>query len=168
MVHELSDPTVLQALAGHEVYWYGGPLAALRAVRELRIGLLEPLDDWLPLLPHRFLGREIALATLSDARRLTRPAFVKPPRDKSLPAAVYADGSRLQRAGNELGPARVWDSRPLRSARIELTRSEVAWELGDVVGTAVNTATGVLRGVVAEEGAPTDARRGDDVLDRER
>ena len=103
-VHELTDPKVLQALAGHDVYWYGGPRAALRALRELRIGLLEPLDDWLTLLPHRFVGRDIALSTLADAWRITRPAFVKPPREKSLPAAVYADGSRMPRTGDELGP----------------------------------------------------------------
>ena len=103
VVHELTGPTVLQALAGHDVYWYGGPRAALRAVRELRIGLLEPLDDWLTLLPHRFVGREITLSTLAHARQMTRPAFVKPPREKSLPAAVYANGSRLPRA-DELGP----------------------------------------------------------------
>jgi hypothetical protein len=104
-VHELTGPTVLQALGGQDVYWYGGPRAALRAVRELRIGLLEPLDDWLACLPRRFLGREITLSTLVDARQLSRPAFVKPPREKSLPAAVYADGSRLPRAGGELDPA---------------------------------------------------------------
>jgi hypothetical protein len=103
-VHELTGPTVLHALAEHDVYWYGGPRAALRAVRELRIGLLEPLDEWLTLLPRRFLGREIALATLADAWQMTRPAFVKPPREKSLPATVYTDGSRLPRAGDELGP----------------------------------------------------------------
>lgn len=103
-VHELTGPKLLEALAWHDVYWYGGPRAALRAARELRIGLLEPLDDWLTLLPHRFIGREIALATLAEAWQLTRPAFVKPPREKSLPAAVYADGGRLPRAGSELGP----------------------------------------------------------------
>ena len=95
---------MLQALAEHDVYWYGGPRAALRAARELRIGLLEPLDEWLTLLPRRFLGREIALATLADAWQMTRPALVKPPREKSLPAAVYTDGGWLPRAGNELGP----------------------------------------------------------------
>jgi ATP-grasp domain, R2K clade family 2 len=104
VVHELTGPEVLHALDGHDVYWYGGPRAALRAVRELRIGLLEPLDDWLTRVPRRFVGREITLSTLADAWRMTRPAFVKPPREKSLPAAVYADGSRLPRARAELGP----------------------------------------------------------------
>ncbi len=31
----------------------------------------------------------MALTTLAEARTLTSPAFVKPPNDKSLPAAVY-------------------------------------------------------------------------------
>ncbi|MEV7028316.1 ATP-grasp domain-containing protein, partial [Kitasatospora sp. NPDC093558] len=34
-------------------------------------------------------------ATVADAWALDRPTFVKPPRDKSFPADVYADGSRL-------------------------------------------------------------------------
>ncbi|QHA08985.1 ATP-grasp domain-containing protein [Streptomyces broussonetiae] len=57
--------------------------------------LLEPSDDWLATLPYEYTRRRIAMATLGEARRLSRPAFVKPPSDKSFPAAVYADGGRL-------------------------------------------------------------------------
>lgn len=103
-VLELTGPEVLTGLADRDVSWYGGPIAASRAVTALRIGLLEPLDDWLPRLPHRHVGRAITLATLSDARQLTRPAFVKPPREKSFPAGVYPDGTRLPRTGEGLNP----------------------------------------------------------------
>ncbi|MEU8539262.1 ATP-grasp domain-containing protein [Streptomyces sp. NPDC048717] len=76
-------------------HYYGGPAFGARVVDALGVALLEPSDDWLTSLPLAYTGRRITLATLGEARRLTRPAFVKPPSDKSFPAAVYADGGRL-------------------------------------------------------------------------
>ncbi|MEU7022522.1 ATP-grasp domain-containing protein [Streptomyces sp. NPDC046203] len=76
-------------------HYYGGPAFGARVVDALGVALLEPSDDWLASLPLAYTGRRITLATLGEARRLTRPAFVKPPSDKSFPAAVYADGGRL-------------------------------------------------------------------------
>jgi hypothetical protein len=61
---------------------------------ELDLALSDPPDDWLVRLPVEYRRREIALTTLADARSLSQPAFVKPPNDKSFPAAVYA-GSEL-------------------------------------------------------------------------
>ncbi|WP_329315833.1 ATP-grasp domain-containing protein [Streptomyces sp. NBC_01262] len=55
-------------------------------------------------LPEEFTGRRIELTTLSEAWALRRPVFVKPPSAKSFPAAVYADGSRLPRTGEGVGP----------------------------------------------------------------
>lgn len=86
------------------VHWYGGPLAADRIADRLGLGLLEPPDDWLVRLPERFSGRRIALTTLSEAWAARTPAFVKPPSDKSFPAAVYADGTRLPHSGDGVGP----------------------------------------------------------------
>ncbi|MEE1782257.1 ATP-grasp domain-containing protein [Streptomyces sp. SP17BM10] len=77
------------------VHWYGGPVAGARLAERLGFALLEPTDDWLAELPQEFTGRDVRAATLADAWALDRPAFVKPPRDKSFPAAVYAEGSRL-------------------------------------------------------------------------
>ncbi|MFI1742631.1 ATP-grasp domain-containing protein [Streptomyces sioyaensis] len=84
-------------------HYYGGPAFAARVVDDLEVALLEPSDDWLAGLPYEYTGRRIAMATLGEARRLSRPAFVKPPSDKSFPAAVYASGSCLP-AGPELPP----------------------------------------------------------------
>ncbi|GAA2749873.1 ATP-grasp domain-containing protein [Kitasatospora cinereorecta] len=76
-------------------HWYGGPVAGARLADRLGFALLEPADDWLAELPEEFTGREVRAATVADAWALQRPTFVKPPRDKSFPADVYADGSRL-------------------------------------------------------------------------
>ena len=76
-------------------YWYGGPVAGARLAERLGVALLEPVDGWLAELPEEFTGREVRAATVTDAWALDRPTFVKPPRDKSFPAEVYADGSRL-------------------------------------------------------------------------
>ncbi|MER8029827.1 ATP-grasp domain-containing protein [Streptomyces bauhiniae] len=76
-------------------HYYGGPAFAARVADDLEVALLEPSDDWLATLPYEYTGRHIAMSTLSEARRLSRPAFVKPPREKSFPAAVYATGDDL-------------------------------------------------------------------------
>ncbi|MFI5861449.1 ATP-grasp domain-containing protein [Streptomyces sp. NPDC051546] len=82
--------------AGRDVYWRGGPAAGARVAAELGIGLLEPPDAWLAGLPGWATGRGIRLTSLGEAREALRePAFVKPPREKSFPPAVYADGAAL-------------------------------------------------------------------------
>ncbi|PJE96459.1 DUF4343 domain-containing protein [Streptomyces carminius] len=102
--YTLTGPHTLAALTGRPVHWYGGPLTADRVAGPAGLGLLEPPDDWLVRLPREFTARRIELTTLARAWTLPRPAFVKPPGDKSFPAAVYADGSRLPRTGERLGP----------------------------------------------------------------
>ncbi|MFG3039165.1 ATP-grasp domain-containing protein [Streptomyces sp. NPDC048330] len=81
--------------ASGPAYWYGGPAAGARLAGQMEWALLEPTDDWLAELPQEFTGREVRVATVLDAWALQRPTFVKPPRDKSFAADVYADGSRL-------------------------------------------------------------------------
>jgi hypothetical protein len=103
-VRRVAGPKDLNGLTGRAVHWYGGPLAASRVVGRFGIGLLEPDDGWLPRLGRRFTGRRIESATLSDAWALTKPAFVKPPSDKSFPAQVYPDGSHVPRQGDALTP----------------------------------------------------------------
>ncbi|MFJ9455673.1 ATP-grasp domain-containing protein [Kitasatospora sp. NPDC101447] len=100
----LHGPETVRQLAGRPVHWYGGPLAAARIAAPLGLALLEPEDDWLARLPEEFTRRRIELTTLAEAWTLRHPAFVKPPADKSLPPAVYPDGSRLPRTGERIGP----------------------------------------------------------------
>ncbi|MET7756692.1 ATP-grasp domain-containing protein [Streptomyces sp. NPDC005389] len=91
----------VSAAAG-PAYWYGGPVAGARLAGRLGFALLEPADDWLAELPEEFTGRPVRTATVLDAWAIDRPTFVKPPRDKSFPADVYADGSGLS---SDLDPA---------------------------------------------------------------
>lgn len=95
-VAQLSGPVVpdrLRDVAGGHLY--GGPVFAGTVAADLGLALLEPDDDWLTRLPYEYTHRAITLTTLGEARWSRTPMFVKPPRDKHLPAAVYADGSRL-------------------------------------------------------------------------
>lgn len=63
---------------------FGPTLAAQFGLR-----LLEPPDDWLPRLPDEYRQRTATLTTFAEARKLTTPAFIKPPNSKSFPARVY-------------------------------------------------------------------------------
>ncbi|MFD6877711.1 MULTISPECIES: ATP-grasp domain-containing protein [unclassified Streptomyces] len=80
---------------GVRAHLYGGPLLADSVAGELGILALEPPADWLARLPRALSGRQVESVTLAEARRLRRPAFVKPPTDKFFPARIYPDGSRL-------------------------------------------------------------------------
>jgi hypothetical protein len=83
-------------LAAHPgAHLYAGPLFADAVGAELGVGLLEPDQDWLARLPRELTRREIVFTTLDRARELDRPAFVKPPDDKSFPARVYPSGAAL-------------------------------------------------------------------------
>ncbi|MEV8096606.1 ATP-grasp domain-containing protein [Kitasatospora sp. NPDC085879] len=83
-------------LAGlRPAHLYGGPLFADAAAGALGVAALEPPADWLATLPAELLGRRVECTTLAQARRLRRPAFLKPPTDKLFPARVYPDGSGL-------------------------------------------------------------------------
>jgi hypothetical protein len=93
-------PRLRHAAGGH---LYGGPALASAVAPDLDVALLEPTDDWLTSLPFEYTQRDIALTTLGEARWSRTPVFVKPPRDKTLTAGVYADGSRLP--GNDRYPA---------------------------------------------------------------
>ncbi|MEV6785781.1 ATP-grasp domain-containing protein [Streptomyces sp. NPDC051098] len=100
---------VVASTQGHQerdLHWYGGPLMADRILRPrgLHVGLLEPPDDWLTTLDPELTHRRIELTTLDHARRLDGPLFVKPPSDKSVPAAVYAGGRDLPLSGERIGP----------------------------------------------------------------
>lgn len=76
-MRNISDPVLyLEGL-------FGPTLAEAFGLR-----LLEPPLDWLPRLPVQYRKRDVRLLTLGEARRLDRPAFMKPPNDKSFVARV--------------------------------------------------------------------------------
>ncbi|MEU9028994.1 ATP-grasp domain-containing protein [Streptomyces sp. NPDC048383] len=95
-------------LAG-PAHWYGGPVAGARLAGQLGFALLEPADGWLAELPEEFTGRRVRAGTIADAWALDQPTFVKPPRDKSFPADVYSDGSRLSSALDPATPVLMSD-----------------------------------------------------------
>lgn len=63
---------------------------------QLGLQLVDPPEDWLVRLPFKYKLRNIHLTTLGRARLSEEERFVKPPNDKSFPAAVYV-GSSLPR-----------------------------------------------------------------------
>ncbi|MFJ8111446.1 ATP-grasp domain-containing protein [Streptomyces sp. NPDC096132] len=86
-------PQERRAIPGASLY--AGPLFADAVARELGIGLLEAPEGWLARLPYELTRRDVEFTTIGEAWKLRRPAFVKPPNDKSFPARVYPDGSGL-------------------------------------------------------------------------
>ncbi|MDQ0795827.1 ATP-grasp domain-containing protein [Streptomyces sp. B1I3] len=77
------------------VHLHAGPSFADAVAPALGIAPLQAPADWLARLPAAFTRREIHAVPIREAYGLRRPAFVKSPNDKGIPALVYADGSRL-------------------------------------------------------------------------
>lgn len=76
-------------LAADEPVVYMEALVAPTVAEAFGITLREPPNDWLPNLPMEYLNRQVCLSTLGEARKVEARRFVKPPNDKSFPAAVY-------------------------------------------------------------------------------
>lgn len=85
VLREWRVPEEWQAAQGATLY--AGPLFADAVATGLGLGLLEAPPDWLARLPYELTCREIEFSTVGVARQLRRPAFVKPPNDKSFPRA---------------------------------------------------------------------------------
>lgn len=89
-VHRLASWKIDEvAAAAHEPFLYAEALFGPSLAEQLGVELLDPPEDWLCRLPERYSRRHIELSTLGDARARSSAAFVKPPNDKSFPAAVY-------------------------------------------------------------------------------
>lgn len=99
-------PTALQTLP--DPVLYGEALFGPTLAAELGLALLNPAEDWLVRLPFAYRKRAISLSTLGQARQLAAPAFVKPPNDKSFPAAVYS-GAELPTEYDDDMPVLVSD-----------------------------------------------------------
>lgn len=83
------------SLRGKDIAVYGEALFANIVADELELALLEPPFDFLTRLPQDYLLRDVRFATLSDARSLDAPAFIKPAYDKSFDAHIYRSGKDL-------------------------------------------------------------------------
>ncbi|MGW4894900.1 ATP-grasp domain-containing protein [Kitasatospora sp. NPDC004240] len=105
-------------LLGSPAHLYGGPLFGDAVGLELGLALLEPPNDWLPGLPYGLTRRTVGLTTLAEARRLRRPAFLKPPNDKLFPARVHPDGTGLP------GPDALEDDTPVLVSEVVRFRRE--------------------------------------------
>ncbi|MGW2838471.1 ATP-grasp domain-containing protein [Streptomyces sp. NPDC001493] len=88
-------PDALRESAYGRAYLHAGPGFADAVAPALGIAPLEAPADWLARLPVAFTRREIRAMPIREAYGLRRPVFVKSPNDKSIPALVYTDGSRL-------------------------------------------------------------------------
>lgn len=113
---------------GTGAHYYGGPHFAASAVGRLGIALLEPAVGWLDALPYAFTGRRVRCVPLSEARGTAGPVFVKPPTDKSFPAAVYADGSAVRVPAGDQGDPLVQVSEVVtwvREFRVHLLDGEI-------------------------------------------
>lgn len=171
---------------GH--YYYGGPGFARRVVDGLEVALLEPSDEWLTTLPHAYTGRRVTMATLNEARALSRPAFVKPPSGKGFPAAVHPDGRGLPsglppgtpvqisevvswaaefrlycldgevRTGAQYATYGRLDAKPLHGHRHESALLGFAGELLATCGAGLPSAVVVDVGLLAPTGREADRR----------
>lgn len=92
---QLPDFDVPEGLCDAGAHLHAGPSFADAVAPALGIAPLEAPADWLARLPVAFTRREIRAVPLREAYGLRRPAFVKSPNDKGVPALVYTDGSRL-------------------------------------------------------------------------
>ncbi|WP_035852478.1 ATP-grasp domain-containing protein [Kitasatospora azatica] len=124
-----SVPEELTGLGPAHVY--GGPLFADAVGLELGLAALDAPLDWLAGLPVELTHRQISCTTLVEARRLRRPAFLKPPVDKLFPARIYPDGSGLP------GPDALDDDTPvLVSDPVAFVREYRLFVLDGAVHTA--------------------------------
>lgn len=94
-LHTIQLPTFDVPAGMQADHLHAGPTFADAVAPGLGIAPLEARPDWLTGLPRELTRREITLVTIDEAYELRRPAFIKSPNDKSIPAMIYTDGSRL-------------------------------------------------------------------------
>jgi hypothetical protein len=93
---------------------YGEPLFAAAVAEPLGLRLLEPPFDWLTTIPEAYRKRDIKFDTLSNARQIREPRFVKPADDKCFPAGVISSGDELPTTDILPGSSPVLIAEPVR------------------------------------------------------
>lgn len=83
------------AIDDPEIVLYAESLFCPAIAASLGRSLLEIPEDWLVRLSLPLKKRNVTLQTLQAARQIERPAFIKPPNDKSFAAAVFPTGASL-------------------------------------------------------------------------
>lgn len=116
-VERLSSWRAPQSLRGRDIVLYAEPLFVAAVAAELGAATIEPSVSWLVDLPPRYRLRDVRLTTLSEARSVRGPVFIKPAVDKVFPAGVHAE--RFTVAAEELLPPAT----PVFIAEV------VAWEV---------------------------------------
>jgi hypothetical protein len=81
-----------RAASANEPFLYVEALFGPALAEQLGVSLLDPPEDWLSRLPVNYSRRRIRLSTLGEANAVVERSFIKPPNDKSFPAAVYSSG----------------------------------------------------------------------------
>ncbi|MFJ2647788.1 ATP-grasp domain-containing protein [Streptomyces sp. NPDC087420] len=123
---------------------HAGPGFADLVAPELGLGLLEADEGRLAAQPYQLTCRRVELMPVARARQLRVPAFMKPPNDKSFPARVYTDGSRLP------GPDAVDDDVPVLVSDIVTFTAEFRLFMLD--GEVVTGSRYAVRGVRGVQG----------------
>ncbi len=90
-----------------EFILYGEPLFVIAVADQLNIKLQEPSFNWLTTVPEEYVKRKITYTTLGQARKLTKPYFIKPPGDKVFQAKVYSSGMELPSYIDDTEPALI-------------------------------------------------------------
>ena len=75
---------------------YGESLFAIILTTKLDHAIIEPTQDWLPMLPQKYSKRTVLKSTIGAARQYTQPQFVKNADGmKAFEAQIYKTGSDL-------------------------------------------------------------------------
>lgn len=104
VVHRIGrfwDPPVF---APATVRVYGADSFCLVLQQKLGFALCSPADDLLLQVPPRFLQRQVAKRTLSEAQSLPFPTFIKPVTPKQFRGAVYKSANELTQECRGLPP----------------------------------------------------------------
>jgi len=87
-----------ERLSGRKLI-FAGELSFMKVIAHtLSWALLDAHPDWLLHLPWRYNKRALQGMTLSEARTLSQPTFVKPTIEKLFESRVYSSGAHLPEA----------------------------------------------------------------------